>query len=537
MSTARSNRNYRTAATIAAALALALSSGCERSSGSNSWKTDTPSAPTTTTPSTPSTSPPGPDTTPPRGPDKPTTSTLLDLDPCTPPGSDADVFFVGEAHGDNAGVGVAGAGDFDGDGRPDLLFGAYRNSEGGFDAGAAYVVSSGSSCTVSLADADLKIVAKDDMDQMGAQVSGAGDLNGDGFDDIIVGSPYATALQAQGEAYVVYGPTTGTIDVEDADAVLVGEDLANYAGSSVAGAGDVNGDGFDDLLVGATRDDAGGNAAGAVYVVYGPVEGTIDLADADAKLIGEQLNDSVGFSVAPAGNVNGDNYADIIVGTPFHDGSAGAAYIVYGPVEGTIDLAFADAKLTGQPQDYAGWSVAGAGDVNDDGFDDVVMGAPYSDAGGTYSGAVHVVYGPIEGDFDLADADATLVGEEAFDHVGLSVSSAGDVNGDGFDDVVVGAQPDDPLLGTTHPPAGDVAAYVVYGPMVGTIDLASADAKYESGSPNGQAGYEVAGVGDVDGDGFDDLLVGVPRYGEDADAAAGGSGDRPGGAMLIFGSP
>ena len=159
----------------------------------------------------------------------------------------------------------------------------------------------------------------------------------------------------------------------------------------------MNGDGFDDLLVGARYQNAGGTQAGAAYLVLGPVTGTVDLAAADAKLVGEESEDLAGFSVSSAGDVNGDGFDDLLVGAYGQDAcdlDAGAAYLVLGPVTGTVDLAAADAKLVGEePGDWAGYTLSYSGDVNGDGLGDFLVGAGQNDEGGVDAGAAYLILG------------------------------------------------------------------------------------------------------------------------------------------------
>jgi hypothetical protein len=181
-----------------------------------------------------------------------------------------------------------------------------------------------------------------------------------------------------------------------ADAKLVGEPRTSFdLAAIVAGPGDVDGDGHDDVLVGAPNNDEGGKDAGAAYLVLGPVTGTRDLSLADAKLLGERNNDQAGASVSGAGDVDADGHDDLLVGAHANSEGgvlAGAAYVVLGPVTGTLDLYYADAKLVGERrEDYAGVSVSGAGDVDDDGHDDLLVGA-LSRAGAS-GGAAYLVYG------------------------------------------------------------------------------------------------------------------------------------------------
>jgi hypothetical protein len=233
---------------------------------------------------------------------------------------------MGEGPGDVAGTSVA-AGDFNNDGNDDLVIGALGEGS----SGAVYLVYGPVSGTSSLAAADSKLTGEAAGDQAGERVA-AGDLNGDGSDDLIIGVPdESSAASLAGAVYVVLAPVpTGSLST--ADAKLTGGAAGDLAGNSVA-AGDLDGDGTDDLLIGATDERTAGSQAGAAYVAYGPVSGTSSLAAADAKLIGEAAGDIAAGSLA-AGDVNGDGVSDLIVGARLQDGggtNAGAAYVVYGP--------------------------------------------------------------------------------------------------------------------------------------------------------------------------------------------------------------
>ncbi|MCK6528025.1 FG-GAP-like repeat-containing protein [Myxococcota bacterium] len=379
---------------------------------------------------------------------------------------------------------------------------------------------------VGVASADAILVGEDPNDNAGYAVAPLDDLDGDGYADVVVSAPGDDGAGADsGAVYVFYGPVSGEIDLSLADAKIVGEASGDKAGWSVAGGSDTDGDGYLDLLVGAPQHDAGGADAGAAYLVRGPFLGAMSLSTAAAKLVGEDAGDKAGAAVALM-DVTGDGVADAVVGAAFDDDrgtDAGAAYVVDGPLGGTVDLSTATGKLQGPDAgDQAGYSVAVVGDVDGDGVTDLAVGSPQDELGGTASGTAYIVRGPVTGRRSLGVvALARLVGEEASDQAGRSVAGAGDQDGDGLADVLVGAYQHDSIASN----AG--AAYVVLAPFSGTIDLSVADAKRTGALATDLAGILVAGAGDVDGDGVPDLLVGANQ------SDAGGS--NAGAVYLLYG--
>jgi hypothetical protein len=258
----------------------------------------------------------------------------------------------------------------------------------------------------------------------GSSVSSLGDVNGDGFDDLIIGAPDKDPSDdgGGGRAYVVFGSdqefgtSDGTRQIfdlgnmsADEGLVIAGADVM-HAGWSVAGAGDLNGDGFADMVIGAPRDGTSGSEAGECYVIFGSDEGfdsTIDLDNLDPAvglvLSAHIAEDLAGVSIAAAGDVNGDGFADMIVGAPQSDGLAGKVYVVFGSVDfATEDLDLSDIgsaqgfMIAGaETGDLAGFAVSAAGDVNDDGYDDLLVGAYNAGAGS--AGAAYLLLGR---DFD-----------------------------------------------------------------------------------------------------------------------------------------
>ncbi len=432
--------------------------------------------------------------------------------------------FIGEVASDNAGAAVADAGDFDGDGLHDALIGAYYNDSGASNAGAAYIAAGMPTGATDLSAVTLKITGAAANDYFGRAVSGAGDVDGDGDDDVIVGAYLndGGATDA-GAAYVIGGGSTGTLSASSATAIFEGDGANDYAARSVTGGGDFDDDGYAEVALGASQEDSGGVDAGTAYVFYGPASGSFSVSSADARLTGEDIYDYAGYAVAVAGDVNGDGMDDLLVGAYGADdggASAGAAYLLLGPISGTTDLSLADARYLGEDAgDQAGSAVAG-GDMDGDGLADVMIGAPEVNDNGAYAGAVYVVLGLVSGDLDLAAADGKLRGNSGSDHAGLSVS-IGDLDADGIGDPITGAWGDDTAAST----AG--AAYVLYGPPAGTAELSSVDVIFTGATSSDFAGYSVAGVADYNGDAYDDVLVGA--YGQDSGGSSAGS------AYLVLG--
>ena len=265
----------------------------------------------------------------------------------------------------------------------------------------------------------FKIQGETAYDLSGHSVSDAGDLNGDGFDDIIIGAWQADPNGSlSGASYVVFGKAGGfsaTLNLSTLTGAngfkIQGEVANDISGDSVSGAGDVNGDGFDDLIIGADGADPNGISSGASYVVFGKAGGfsaTLNLSTLTGangfKIQGETAVDQTGTSVSAAGDVNGDGFGDIIIGAPFADpngSDSGASYVVFGKAGGfsaTLNLSTLDGtkgfKIQGEAAyDRSGISVSAAGDVNGDGFDDIIIGADSANTNGTYSGASYVVFG------------------------------------------------------------------------------------------------------------------------------------------------
>jgi hypothetical protein len=371
------------------------------------------------------------------------------------------------------GLGQGGAvGDLDGDGTDELYLGAYNNYS------TAQEVYSGRICglnvpissSAGLYSCDLQF---DGTAQLGIGYSVViGDVNNDGYDDIFIASQYFDASTGTdaGAATLIYGPISVDYDlasVSSADARFIGEAASDEAGSALWGGGDLNGDGVADVLVAARYNDNGGADAGTVYVNFGPVSGEVDLGSSDAIFTGEGAADELGFgaSVANAGDINDDGYDDFLAGARFNGtggSKAGAAYLVFGPLtSGTsASMAAADAIFIGEEtSDQTGDAVAGPGDVDGDGNDDVLIGSGWSDAGTANGGAAYLLLGPVSGSVDLSAADARFLPEGDNDRI--RVNAGGDLDGDGLGDILIGAQLNGSNSATTNARHG--AVYLFYG--------------------------------------------------------------------------
>lgn len=429
----------------------------------------------------------------------------------------ADARYTGEASGDHAGLSVAGAGDVNGDGWPDLVMGAAYNRDGGANAGAAYLVLGSNTPAGGSLGLMVEFEGESSQDAAGTSVAGAGDVNGDGFADLIVGAPSNrdSGVEA-GAAYLVLG-STSLSSTALGGLQLSGEAEGDDAGVSVAGVGDVDGDGYDDVLVGAQY--AGGDVGVAYLILGSESPGALDLSSADARFSGETAGDWAGRSVAGAGDVDGDGLSDMLVGAYGADDAGSACLFLGATAPQSSSMSSADACFPGDAGDSAGFSVAGAGDVNADGYADVLVGAYGNGDGGASAGAAFVVLGSgTPTSRALASADGAYTGQ-AGEHAGYSVAGAGDVDGDGFDDVLIGAEHNS-SVGSN---AG--AAYLVLGSgSLLSASLADVGAQFTGEAAGDSAGFSVAGAGDIDGDGYADILVG-----------AHGNGGATGAAYLILG--
>jgi hypothetical protein len=340
-----------------------------------------------------------------------------------------------------------------------------------------------------------------DSAHFGYSVASAGDVNGDGYDDVIVGAYlYDNGQTDEGRAFVYHGSAAGLSNTPDWTAES-NQTSASF-GYSVASAGDVNGDGYDDVVVGAPYYDNGQTSEGRAFVYHGSPAGLSPTPDWIAE--SDQDFALFGVSVASAGDVNGDGYDDVIVGAYIYDNGQddeGRAFAYQGSAGGLSTTPDWTAE-SDQANAYFGTSVGSAGDVNGDGYDDVIVGAYSFENGQTNEGRAFVYYGSAAG--LNTTSNWTAESDQGSASFGISVGSAGDVNGDGYADVMVGAH------GYGNGQDYEGRAFVYDGSAAG---LSTApDWTAESNQAFAYFGFSVASAGDANGDGYDDVIVGAFHY-------------------------
>jgi hypothetical protein len=453
------------------------------------------------------------------------------------------------------------AGDINGDSYDDIIIGARFYNNGQSNEGRAYVFY-GSPTGPSLTP-DWIAESNQAGALYGRAVASAGDVNDDGFDDIVVG---ATFTGGEGRVFVYYGGPGGLscgggcpVDATNAaDWTADGNQNDGRFGRWVNSAGDVNNDGYDDMIVGAWLYNGGQTDEGRVFAYYGSAAGfdcgggcPVDATSAaDWVVESNQANSTFGFTLASAGDVNGDDYDDVIIGAYAYDNGQsdeGMAFVFHGSASGLscgtgcpADAATtADWTVEGNQADARLGQINSAGDVNGDGYDDVIVGARY-DNGQNDEGMAFVFHGSATGlscgggcpvdAFSAADwsvesnqANANLTGS------GGALGPVGDVNNDGYDDVIVGA------LRFDNPQQDEGAAFIFLGSMTGIpcgtgcpVDaFSAADWFAEMDNPGAFFGIMVGGAGDVNGDTYPDVIVGASQF-------TNGQSDE-GGAFIYFG--
>ncbi|GIX35523.1 MAG: hypothetical protein KatS3mg126_1302 [Lysobacteraceae bacterium] len=478
------------------------------------------------------------------------------------------------SNGEHTGWSVSGQGDINGDGVDDLVISGHRAtpSPATSFAGRVYVVfgkPAGFPATFDLSALDgsngFRIDGLRPDDALGMSVDLNGDLNGDGIEDLVIAAPFAdpNGRDGAGSIFVVFGRTAAfpaLVDLNGLDGSngfrVDGAAAADNTGRQVSSGGDLNGDGFDDLVIGAWQATSAAQIqeAGSVYVLFGKGSGhapSVDLASlapADGfRVDGLAAADHFGWAVNADGDFNGDGFDDLVACAPGASPSglrdAGSCYLLFGRASGLASVTLSSLspdqgfRIDGAGvEDFAGLAVGFAGDMNADGFDDLAVGVTNADPGNvSNAGSAYVIFGQstlIASPFQLANVDGSngfrFDGDAVDQFVGISLGSTGDVNGDGLDDLIVGAT-GTLLFGETRP--GD--AYVILGRSGGflhpmqTSDLDGSRGFRIAGVNGGDTtGLQSVGVGDLNDDGTDDMAIGAPTL---------FATDRPGHAYVVYG--
>ena len=403
---------------------------------------------------------------------------------------------AGEQASDRFGAALRGVGDLNSDGLQDFAVGAPENDLGGAEAGRVYVYFGRAQ---NLPDApDLTLFVGNGGDQFGFAVAGIGRFNADGFDDLAVAAPYSDVGGAEkGQVFIFYGgnPMNGTSDL-----TLSGVEAGDHFGYALAGGFDFNNDSFADVIAGSPdRNSTNGLRSGEARIFYG---GSSPVTTAAVILAGDQALDQFGFSVDAAGDFNNDGFDDVIVGAPQQfQLNSGRAYVLFG--RGTTNPP-ARLILSGEVgADRFGWSVAGGGNLDNDGYDDVAVGAPHNDFNATRNGAVYVFRGGSPYD---ATFDAKLGGRSGGDELGTAVSISGDFNEDGRSDLLAGA----PYRSMEATDAGEVSLWLGGSPVATGTRQNFQGPRYALGfESNDLFGFAVDFV-DYNGDGHDELVASSP---------------------------
>jgi hypothetical protein len=426
---------------------------------------------------------------------------------------DGALLVYGETNNDEVG-GVIAGGDADGDGCLDLLLGA---PAAGYEGKVYVFPGCGSVGERSVSESAAVISGLGNNDELGAALVSA-DLDGDEVGELVVGVPRLDGAKVDevGGAWIFAGPVSGELAASDGD-VAIGDDAGTDGqrlGAALALA-DFDGDGLADLAVAAPEADPYGTRTdgGAIYLFLDPAAGgDLDAADADFSLVGDDNNDQLGEALAVM-DLDGDGLPDLAASAPYDSDNvndAGAVYVfLVDELTGAHNSSQAELVVRGVERNHEIGAALAAGDLDGDGADELVIGAPLWDDPETDAGAVYVVSGVSSGDYTLDDEGvvvATIAGEEASELAG-SALAAGDLDGDGCADLLVGGYGS--TGDTNYSNSGRAGLF--YGPLSGALTLSDAPLLVQADENYERAGAGVALPGDLGGDGVPDMVVGAPR--------------------------
>jgi hypothetical protein len=427
----------------------------------------------------------------------------------------ADARWHGQESYEQAGEGaIAWAGDVNGDGQDEVLIG----SGGASSAHGAFLIDAAASASGNLHKVNLAYLTQEtSADSAGCAVAGLGDLNEDGFADFAVGaSGFDGAALNAGAVYVVMGPVSGTASLATADTLLVGAGAGHGIGRTLDHGPDASGDGVDDLLVGVSS----GSGHDGVYFVD-----SIDVSSSVSSIedVGLHLSSIfVHSTFSICGDCSGDGVGEVLLA---ESSTAGSCFLIPGPITTGGYVSGMASTTFGAVTSSVGFgrAVACGGDQDGDGLGEIAVSADRDSTAAPDAGAVYLFRGPFSSWTTTASAYAVLLGEAEDDQLGTSITMDADLDADGFTDVLVGA------VNSDSNGADSGTVYVLYGPVTGTISVGDADARIGGEAAGDGLGDTVAFGGDIDGDDAGDLLLGAPYSDE------GGPHVLSGAVYLILG--
>lgn len=433
--------------------------------------------------------------------------------------------FICKNHDERCGYAISGAGDVNGDGFDDFMVAAYHNDLHGWNSGGVYLITGALNISwgfnTNIENAATAIFrGSNDYDMVGYNVAGKGDFNGDGFNDLIIGAPgsWDSNPVTPGWVYIIFGKKELDWGKDcqlalTADVKLGGENNLDQFGYANSYVGDINHDGFDDIICSAAYRNENRKWDGKAYLILGDSNGWQENDLVKQKAVASfvyPFNEAmVGYSIAGVGDVNQDGTPDFVIGAP----GANIAFLILG--RPAVDWGYnfnlnkADYKLIGEHEgDFAGSWISYANDVNKDGYSDFLISAIQSFFNG---GRIYLILGRDSWEspeISLNNADASFRAEDVETYTGFCTSGLKDYDGDGYDDFLIGARC---LNSTSYPQAGKL--YLIRGRKSGwehDYNLEYIQDYFWGDDFITGAGWQVADVGDINGDNAHDIVTSGP---------------------------